>query len=99
MSYLGLLVHRATIQKRSTREDRFNQPVDEWTDLATDVRCRLTNPGGSGVSLTDRSQGVVKADYSIYFPKGTGVGEANRIASVVDAAAVLAGHSCFFQAS
>lgn len=88
MSFIGLLGHRATIQARTTRRDRFNQPLDAWEDKATDVPCRLTNPSG-GETYTDRSRNVVKADHVLFFGPDVVIGELDRVGQVVDADGVV----------
>ncbi len=82
MSFDALLVHLADIQKRSPGVDRFGQPVETWVAKASDVRCRITAPRGQGLQMTDRSQGVVRADYMMYFLPSVDIGEADRITNV-----------------
>jgi len=84
VEFEDLLVHTATVQRHGTREDRFGQPVlDDWNTLGQ-FTCRLTPPKG-GERYTDRSQGVVVADYVLYFLPAATIGEADRV-SVVTAA-------------
>lgn len=87
MSFDALLVHTATIQRRDPGADRFNQPLKTWTTIAT-VRCRLTNPRG-GVQMSQDDRGTVKADYTLFVPAGTVVGEECRIGEVRDATGAL----------
>ena len=79
-----MLAHHATIERRSTRVDRTGQPRDLWEEKAHDVPCRLGLARGGEV-FTDRSRDVVRADYTLYLPAGTDIGEADRVSRVWDA--------------
>jgi len=88
MSYVSLLAHRARIEARTKREDRLGQTREAWEEKAHDVPCRLSDPRGGEV-FTDRSRGVVRADYTLYFPPGTDICESDRVAEVVDRAGTV----------
>lgn len=89
MAFTQLLAHRARIQERESREDRFGQPQLTFLDKADRVPCYLSHAGGTGEQLTLGSRDTIKADYTIFFGPDVNINETDRIAEVLDAGDVV----------
>lgn len=83
MSVQTLMVNHADILERAQGKDRLGQPLDQWLPKKRGVQCRVTRASGT-TRFTDRSQGTVVAEYTLYFPVGTMIAEADRITNVLD---------------
>jgi head-tail adaptor len=80
--FTSLLAMRATIQKPRGIKDRFNQPVDEWDDKATDISCRLRSASGrERQSLAQR--GYVDIEYVVYMDPSVDANEGDRISQIL----------------
>ena len=82
MSYAGLLIHRASIlRKTQTGTDSHNLPTYAWAAIATGVHCRYE--WRSRTEMVDGKRVTLSSEY-VYFPSGTDILEKDRISSIVD---------------
>lgn len=65
MGFTDLLIHRATIMRRSTDLDRMGQPTGRWTAVADDVPCRVTIPRG-GERNTERMRETYGVSHRVF---------------------------------
>lgn len=79
--FTGMLVHRATIKRRRSGVDRFNQPkhkIEDHDDLLVRVPCRLTH-GSGGEAFNERTTDIVQVTYRLVVPAGTDIRESDRV--------------------
>jgi len=72
--FYRLLVHRCSIQTwTNSGDDGFGQPVQVWTDLVTNQKCRLrSQPTGRPFEQTNPVTGeTVRAEYQVFLPLNT----------------------------
>ncbi len=67
--FAGLLLHEATVYRRSGDVDRFGQPVDQNPTIIGPVtstfRCRLTSGRGGRIN-DERSRDVFEVTYDLF---------------------------------
>lgn len=85
--FAGLLLHTATVYRRSGDLDRFGQPVDQNPSILGDeigsFRCRLTSGRGGRVN-DERSRDVFEVTYDLFAEIGADVNEEDTV-KVTDA--------------
>lgn len=79
MSFESLLMHRATIQRRTAGDnvDEHGGDTDAFAEIATDVRCRMYSTRGTEVLDASGTRRLVTT--LVDFPLGTDITPADRI--------------------
>lgn len=64
---IGRMDRKITIQQKTTNDDAVGQPIETWTDLATDIRAEHIPAAGREFWGARQTSAVVIASFRIHY--------------------------------